>query len=266
MSYPPHPNHPVQKKPLFSERKTAFTLIEMLVVIAIIALLASILVPSVSKAMESAKRVSCGSSLRQAGLAMVQFTHDNHGFLPAMRHGGYSGNDSSIEDGPPTGEVWAELISGYLGSETDDINNNRIAAISFACPAWEGRPDLQFENTKPGYGMNAYPGAGSGIPSRDGNVRQNGPLMDSSRVVPLDEIKVPSNTVLLGDSVDWHLVLPGGDWWVATDPANPYGWYSGHPDRHGRNANYLMADTSVRALRPQEAAAYIQNPVEPDLP
>jgi len=251
--------------PLRTPAHHAFTLIEMLVVIAIIALLASILVPAVSNAMRSAKRVACSSSMRQAGLAMIQYTHENKGYLPAMRHGGYSGNTTTIEDGPPTGEIWAEIISGYLGNFTDSINDDPIAAISYACPAWEGRPDLTFENTKPGYGMNAYPGAGSGIPNRSGNVTNNGPLMDSSRVVALDEIKAPSNTVLIGDSVDWHLVLPGGDWWVSTDPANPYGWYSGHPDRHGKNANYMMADTSVRALRPQEAAAFINNPVDPDL-
>jgi prepilin-type N-terminal cleavage/methylation domain-containing protein/prepilin-type processing-associated H-X9-DG protein len=244
---------------------SAFTLIEMLVVIAIIALLASILVPAISNAMQSAKRVACGSSLRQAGLALLQFSHDNKGYLPAMRHGGFNGNDSSIEDGPPTGDQWAEIISGYLGEFTDNINNDPIAAISNACPAWEGRPDLQYGNTKPGYGMNAYPGAGSGIPNRNGNVTQNGPLLDSSRIIPLDALKAPSNTILLGDSVDWHIYLNGGQWVTTSNPDNPYGYYSAHPDRHGKNANYLMADTSVRALRPNEALAYLVNPVDPDL-
>ena len=63
-------------------RKAAFTLVELLVVIGIIALLVSILLPALSRARRSAMTVQCASNMKQLAQAMLMYIQDNKGVLP----------------------------------------------------------------------------------------------------------------------------------------------------------------------------------------
>ena len=71
-----------------SPRRPGFTLVELLVVIGIIALLISILLPSLNKARGAAQKVACQSNIRQMGLAGTFYNNDNKGFFPQPDYGG----------------------------------------------------------------------------------------------------------------------------------------------------------------------------------
>jgi prepilin-type N-terminal cleavage/methylation domain-containing protein/prepilin-type processing-associated H-X9-DG protein len=87
-------------------RHSGFTLVELLVVIGIIALLISILLPSLSRARESANQVKCANNLRQIAMAIITYAQDNKGRLPP----------SCVEPGDtiyPQGLFWSNHLVQY---------------------------------------------------------------------------------------------------------------------------------------------------------
>ena len=90
----------------------AFTLIELLVVVAILALLVSILLPSLAKAREQAKEVVCASQLAQLGKAFYAYAGGNRDYLCS---GSFDPDLSNGRDGPPDKVGWiADLVNGKI--------------------------------------------------------------------------------------------------------------------------------------------------------
>ena len=96
-------------------RKRAFTLMELLVVISIIALLASILFPVFARARENARRSSCSSNLKQIGLGILQYSQDYDEKLPVhpVSTGTVAGN---VLNYSTTSYNWIYEIQPYVKS------------------------------------------------------------------------------------------------------------------------------------------------------
>lgn len=235
-------------------RKThSFTLVELLLVIAIIAILAGLLMPALGRARESAKSISCVNNEKQIGTAMAFYANDF--------------NDYQIP-----GRFLYTPVTGGWGNWTNVLDrlythNSKL----YHCPsepnfAWDAVNNKDGANTNYGiaictWGYEPYTTL-SACNSHVGNAVKRGQVLQAMASFP------GSNPYVFGDSVPKMFLSNGGChlwtlsgsvstqyWYPARGTQGTYSWGI-HSLRHPRRSgNFGFVDGSVRSLSFEELAS-----------
>jgi len=268
--------------------RAAFTLVEVLVVLGILAVLAALFLPAVQRARSTANRLSCGNNLKQIGLALHQY-HDAQGTLPpgvtsSRRRESFPRMTWLARLLPYIEQqaLWDATLAAYDYQRTPYVNPPHVGygmpQKVFACPA-DGRV-MEAEKTHQGLrpALTSYLGVlGTAYDHAEGA------LFRDSRVALRDITDGTSSTVVVGErppSADlwygwWYAgygqagtgsgdMLLGarernnGGPYVSNCPPGPYHFQSGKVNEqcdlfhfwslHTGGANFLFADGSTRFL------------------
>jgi len=210
--------------------------VQLLVVIAIIAVLAALLLPALARARGEARRIQCLSNLRQMFIAVQLYTDNYNGYYPPAYY-------TEIKDGVFISHAWdfttikdwstgeTRVIPGILWGETGDIS------AVHQCPSYYGGHNW-LDDPHTGYNYNtSYIGRGSGE-----TVKTPAKVTD---------VKDPSNTALFGDGE----FSSGANKFMRSPFSSPFdAGFSGRAAgtqgfRHNGATNVIFCDGHAASLR-----------------
>lgn len=169
------PNLPHTHTPLRADVE-GFTLIELLTVIATVAILVTILLPTIDTIRERARATTCLNNLRQLHGAATMFAMDNDQTMPRRKY-------------PYVQDLWKYIYKDIPYRDWVDDIPVRLAGTIFECPSMYNDPG----DVKRSYGINQKVARGYG---------------NTSTQIPLSVIAEPEKLVYFGDSLASSDLLP----------------------------------------------------------
>jgi prepilin-type N-terminal cleavage/methylation domain-containing protein/prepilin-type processing-associated H-X9-DG protein len=216
------------------EQRAGFTLVELLVVVAVIAILASLLLPALSRAKGNAHSATCQNRLKELAISLQLYREDNGSHFPFL----FMAADDDPEQKKPC--YWFEAIRAYHGLAW----TNR----AFHCSAYPG----EIRGLEAGHVRGSYAYNGWGVnPVWESKLGLGSYSVFQDRHPPVREgnVRVPASMYAMGDS---RLVSDAGKL-----VGMPVMWNQrGYPEaaekrggRHGVTYNVLFCDGHVAAVR-----------------
>ncbi len=215
------------------ERRFQFTLIELLIVVAIIAILAAMLLPALNKTRETARGVACLNNLKQNGLAFAQYSDDNNNMVP-LAYYRVSG----------TGRSWLKFLAGSRDSKDWKSETNAYLAGegTGVCPStWPFRYHAaSFDSV---YGVMYTDPDNLDEDYKNAAYRKS----DYLRYLIPTRAKTPSEWMVLSDSLRNYSGQWQAAWTIGHEPA-PNGTTGTIYFIHNNKANLLLLDGHVAAF------------------
>ncbi len=218
-------------------RRGGFTLIELLVVIGILALLVGLLMPSLGRAKQLARRAVCGSNLHQVSLGFAVYRQMYDDAWPCTKKDPVAGQTYWLW----MGRGWRAMMAPIFQTKIDKFNPSVLL-----CPGDAANRD-KFEATSYSYSMSFYHSPDQ-INTLNAKADTYSNPQDSI-VQRESNVKYPGAKILAGD-------------WTANHPAVPNdpGWWTWAGAR-----NYLFADGHVVNLDATEITPARDNFPDPNL-
>jgi len=172
--------------------RPAFTLVELLVVVAIIALLLSILLPALNKAREAARHTVCMANQSQVGRAMFLYAQDHRNYLPYDNLGGSQFNPWWNRVGEMSDTTDPVRATGYIA-----YDSNQYSGAVWHCPLVDqmpAEPWLKNDRFSAHWGMNEY------LVGNEQDAEATGAARWKHGDVPRRLAETNARTILLGDA------------------------------------------------------------------
>lgn len=218
------------------DRKHAFTLVELLVCVGIVTALTGIVVPTVSRAIQSSKATVCQSNLRQIGLGVVMFANEHHQRLPYVLEPIWQTNGQLNFDADPAVEPCS--LQNVLRPFVTDLK-------VYQCP--ESRLSYPRENPKMGYRVSSANNFDGQSKTIDQLMTAVGPKYEYSLKYlngrPFQQLYVESA------AYPFELKRGVGPFYVLRDFVSQTGSGEFAPPHPVKRYNQLMLDMSVTSER-----------------
>ena len=220
-----------------------FTLIELLIVVAILAILAGLLLPALNSAREKGRAAACLSNAKQIGIGYASYVSDNNDFMDPVL--------TSVNGSLGTPH-WGMRLLGLDEVWRERKGKGYLTSAVFRCPSMPTPNSRTFWQETPHYGANGYLL----------NAWINGKGVPEDQSMKITALKNPSSKILIAET--WRqsggnppLNLEEGHYRFTLSVPEDTSIYRGRPaGRHSRNCNVLFGDMHVGRFT-------LDNPLDP---